>query len=142
MLFSIWEAIIQFGMNIGKRHTFQAHSYFSYFFVSLGIIWFGVASYYYLNGRIDNCLGAAVTSGLFLLLWLSIVLFNMLMKKFSSKNNVLDKLAKSALLFCSSKAIKAFSANTNITRKIMVTLIVGMIILVLCKYSARQGYGK
>ena len=135
---TIVKAITKLGIKLATHRSIQVGSYFACFCIFLVVIWLGIANYYYFIGKIDNSIGALITAGLSFLLWLIVILFNFYKKRKKMKDNLLDSWSKDLLLLGSPMFIKKLLNNIN-TRKTLLILSAGIMILILMKYSDRIG---
>ncbi len=136
MLSSIVRAIIRLGIKFTTDRSTQVGSYFACFCAFLVVVWLGISNYYYLIGKIENSIGALITGGLSLLLWLIIILFNFYKKRKKMKASLLDSWSKDLLILGSPILIKKLLSNVN-KKKALLILSVGIVILVLLRKNLK-----
>ena len=125
--------IKQICVNSMQRSIFQVRSYFTYFLITLWIIWYGIANYYYFIEQQNKCIGAFVTGSIFLILGFFMWLLNYCIKKKEAKRSKFNNIITDSLPVLSPVILKTF-LNNIITKKPVKASILSILILTVIFY--------
>jgi hypothetical protein len=105
--------------------------YFTYIFILIGIIWLGVANYYYFAEENNKSLAAVISGGIFLVMALITNIWERLLSKNEVTDNVLNELGAK---FIPLLGVKTFEALKQMVQNKKTIRCAGFSLLIAAAY--------